>query len=400
MHALSDLSQQLRDIGLSQPTLIIDAEALDHNIELLNKVLSRGFNHRLVVKSLPCPGLINYIRDRTRCTRLMCFHTPFVLQMLQLYPDADILLGKPLPAAAFEYIIEATAKQSSKGSGSLNNIQWLIDTPERLQAYASIAKKQNINLRINLEIDIGLHRGGFQLNQEYDQALQMIEEADHLGFSGLMGYEAHASKMPSLLGGMSSALKQACSSYQRFKTRAEELTSTDGATFNTGGSTTFNQHHDTALFSELSVGSILLKPCDFDYPHVLDMRPAAYIASPVIKRIDHVDLPGPKILSKLMRAAGQLPPKAAYIYGGNWKAKPVFPESSEQVALFGSSSNQELYGFKQSESLKVDDIMLFRPTQSEAVLLQFGEIALLRDNKIEQWWPVLNHGDNPAKQRD
>jgi D-serine deaminase-like pyridoxal phosphate-dependent protein len=33
-----------------------------------------------------------------------------------------------------------------------------------------------------------------------------------------------------------------------------------------------------------------------------------------------------------------------------------------------------------------------RPTQSEAVLLQFGDLVALRDRKIVERWPVLQPG--------
>jgi D-serine deaminase-like pyridoxal phosphate-dependent protein len=40
----------------------------------------------------------------------------------------------------------------------------------------------------------------------------------------------------------------------------------------------------------------------------------------------------------------------------------------------------------------VDDFLFLRPVQSEAVLLQFGDLVAIRGERIEQRWPVLAAG--------
>src|SRR5690606_41796874 len=57
-----------------------------------------------------------------------------------------------------------------------------------------------------LEIDVGLHRGGFQPGEAFIAALEKISRSPWLSLSGLMGYEAHIGKIPALLGGPDAAL--------------------------------------------------------------------------------------------------------------------------------------------------------------------------------------------------
>ena len=40
--------------------------------------------------------------------------------------------------------------------------------------------------------------------------------------------------------------------------------------------------------------------------------------------------------------------------------------------------------------LEVDDYVFYRPTQSESVMLQFGDLALVRGGRIVDFWPVLD----------
>ncbi len=395
------LSLQLAQMGICQPTLVIDQAALDLNIAQLQLTLSEDFAHRLVVKSLPCMQLIDYISKQTQkqTQRFMCFHGPFIQQIATRYPQSDILLGKPLPANGFEALV-VWFKQQPKGKSTpkLSQVQWLIDNIARLEHYQAIAKRHKACLRVNLEIDIGLHRGGFSLDEGFDSAIAMIEKSNNLRFAGLMGYEAHTAKMPAFLGGLKGALQDSWRTYAKFRAKVEHLSVT-GSCFNSGGSTTFTEYTTKAPCNELSVGSALLKPCDFDLPHLSEFKPAAFIASPLLKRVDNIALPGPAALTTFLRKAKQLPACSGYVYGGNWLTEPCYPERAKLVPLFGRSSNQELYAFDDDCEIEVDDLMLFRPKQSEAVLLQFGDIALFDNQKIKAWWPAFVPGKHPAMDR-
>ncbi|KZZ40665.1 hypothetical protein A3758_08040 [Oleiphilus sp. HI0118] len=390
-HALSKL---LAEAGISQPTLVIDQAALNRNIAQLKQILNEGFVHRLVVKSLPCMQLIDHISAQTQSEtqRFMCFHAPFIQQIASRYALSDILLGKPLPAAAFEQLLVWFMQQpKSKSAPKLSQVQWLIDSHARLEQYQAIAKKHHASLRINLEINIGLHRGGFSLNAEFEDTITLLEKSNNLRFAGLMGYEAHAAKIPSILGGLKGALDASWHSYEAFKERVEHL-SVPGTCFNSGGSTTFTEYTAKAPCNELSVGSALLKPCDFDLPHLTQFESAVFIATPLLKRVDRISVPGPAALSSLLRKAKQLPLCSGYIYGGNWLAEPCYPSSAKLVPIFGRSSNQELYAFDDNCAIQADDLMLFRPKQSESVLLQFGDVAVLNHGQIDTWWPALTQG--------
>ena len=77
-------------------------------------------------------------------------------------------------------------------------MQWLIDTPERLRAYLTLAETSQTALRLSLEVDIGLHRGGLKVDQVAELA-RVILSHPNARLSGLMGYEAHLAKLPGVL---------------------------------------------------------------------------------------------------------------------------------------------------------------------------------------------------------
>ncbi|MDX1496157.1 MAG: alanine racemase [Salinisphaeraceae bacterium] len=398
------LSQALDTVACARPVLVIDKARLDYNIAQLQQVLRRGFSFRLVAKSLPSLPLLDYVLRQTDSQRLMCFHMPFLLQVLRYFDQADVMLGKPMPVTALGYFERDAAAADVAVQARYDRVQWLVDTPERLLEYEAFARKHQRNLRICLEIDVGLHRGGFQADTAFKSVLRHLADSEHLRLAGLMGYEAHITKIPALFGGPKAAEGEAKASYQRFvQLVRSDYGDVDGLCLNVGGSTTYPlyQQEDLTFCNEIATASALVKPSDFDVFTLSHHQAAAWIATPVLKVMQQPDLPGPPALSRLLRTLGVLPQQACFTYGGNWLADPVFPAQARRVKLFGHSSNQEMHSLPQDAGMKPGDWLYLRPMQSEAVLLQFGDIAVYENGQITEWWPVLDYPtrlDAPAQE--
>jgi D-serine deaminase-like pyridoxal phosphate-dependent protein len=113
-----------------------------------------------------------------------------------------------------------------------------------------------------------------------------------------------------------------------------------------------------------------------------------FIATPVLKVLD-ARLPGPLWLTRLLQRTGRFPLRCCYTYGGKWMAKPVFPPDLRENALWGQSSNQQLFAIDADSRLQADDFAFFRPTQSEAVLQQFGPVLVYEHGRIiDEWLPL------------
>ncbi len=167
-------------------------------------------------------------------------------------------------------------------------------------------------------------------------------------------------------------------------------------TLNGAGSPTYRLHGADSPLTEVAVGSALLKPTDFDLDLLADFEPAAFIATPVLKAIDGLHLPGPDWAGRAWAAWDPNRRRSFFIYGGKWMARCASPAGLADNALYGSSSNQALLNASAAVDLAVDDHVFLRPTQSEAVLLQFGELLAVRGARIEARWPVLPATDAGA----
>lgn len=376
------LQRALIAAGIATPTLVIDRPRLDANVATLKSALPAGMAYRLVAKSLPSPDLIAHVRQRAATDRLMTFNQPTLVALNRAMPDAWQLLGKPLPAAAMAAALPQLPAP--------DKVTWLIDTPARLAQYAAVA--QGRPLSIALELDVGLHRGGLVAGPDLAAALTMIRQTPALHFAGLMGYEPHVAVLPTAMGLREAALHSAWTAYAAALAQVREVLGAEAAQTclrNAAGSPTYRFYRDTQVANEVSAGSCLVKPTHFDTDMLRPHVPAAFIATPVIKALPETRLPGLETWGKIQALWDPNRARTVFIYGGNWLADPVDPPGLQPNALFGRSSNQEMWNAGTGLALKPDDFVFFRPQQSEAVFMQFGDIAVYDGQAIVGRWPVF-----------
>lgn len=384
------LQAALRDAGLHRPTLVIDRQKLDHNLACLKQRLPPNMRFRAVAKSLPSLPLIEVVCRTMQTDRLMVFHQPHLNFIAARKPEAQMLLGKPLPAGAAQRFY---TEHRANAFDPARQLEWLVDTPSRIAEYRELAgaAAPGGRLRVNLELDVGLHRGGFTTAQDVAEALRAIGAASQLEFSGFMGYEAHAAKMPEALGGVSSALAKAMAFYGECVQVARAVLGAafqpEQLTLNAGGSNTYRYYDADSPCNELAIGSGLVKPTDFDTPGLAEHVPASFIATPVLKALDTTRIPGLEPLAGAFRAWDPNTARAFYLYGGYWLAEPVSPPGLQRNDIWGHSTNQDLLNGSADVELEVGDLVFFRPHQSEFVFLQFGDLAVYDGGRIVETWP-------------
>ncbi len=393
------LNEELRNHGPMTPSMVIDLDRLDHNIDLIVKSMQSTEVHkgyRVVAKSVPSGKMIDYVMKRASTKRLMAFHQPFLNTHTHLYPKADILLGKPMPVRAASLFYE----QHKGEFDPARQCQWLIDTPERLNEYLDLAQGRVLKIRVNIELDVGLHRGGVEAGKALAMMCEVIKQnPNHLVFAGFMGYDPHVVKVPGILGSVDSLLAKAMTIYEaavdQVKTDFPELWNSGlgsdglGLTLNTAGSPTYRLHEAESLSNDIAVGSALVKATDFDIDSLSEHKPAAFIAAPVLKSTGEIRIPGLDGKSKILSWWDINQRKTYFTYGGFWKARLRSPEGLRNSGLFGRSTNQEMVTGSPATGLEVNDQVFLRPTQSEFVFLQFGDLLAVRDGKIVDQWPVF-----------
>ena len=234
------LNTTLKNYEKAIPFLVVDLDLLDANLKALKSILNPKAAFRVVVKSLPSPELLNYVMASMNTKKLMAFHQPFISDLAESGDtELDILVGKPMPVKTASFFYEHL---QPNGFDASKQIQWLIDTEKRLNEYLLLAKTKNLKLLLNVEIDVGMHRGGFKDLEGIEKALTIIQNnPDHLTFGGFMGYDAHITKVPSLLLPVEKGLKIANDIYTASKALVQNKFPKlwhENLTFNGAGSPT------------------------------------------------------------------------------------------------------------------------------------------------------------------
>jgi len=388
------LNNCLKNYKSAIPYLIIDLDLLDENIKTLKAQIRPKAEYRIVVKSLPSLPLVDYVMHQAQSTNLMVFHLSFLTELIMhCKSDVDILMGKPMPIQSARYFYNHL-QNPMQGFNPLTQIQWLIDTTTRLDQYLALAKGFGEKLRVNLEIDVGLHRGGFVDLQDLGKALGLIRDnKDYLIFSGFMGYDPHVVKLPPIVRSKEKALEMANNFYHEcidhLKVKFPSLYHSD-LTFNGAGSPTIELHNsDHSPLNDLSAGSCLVKPTTFDIDTLTSYRPASFIATPVLKKLKDTLIPGIEKLKPIMSRLNATNKQSFFIYGGFWKADYWYPIGLKKNKLYGSSTNQTMVNAPPSAEIEVDDFVFLRPHQSEFVFLQFGNILVSRGHTVVDEWKVF-----------
>jgi hypothetical protein len=382
---------------------VIDLDRLDNNIAVVRKSLGNNYKLRLVTKSLPSLDLLKYLMDKANTNRLMIFSEPFIAEILNgLNADSlDLQLGKPLPVDAFERL------SVNKG---WNTINWLIDTKQRLNEYIAVAKKQNAHLKLSLEIDVGLHRGGFETPKEMGEAVEIIKQnSQYAELTGFMGYDGHVPFVPFYFN-KEKAVKKAFVNVQQSYTRfVDELKKHYDAafisklTFNSGGTHTYFYYSDyknITPVNDIAMGSGFLCPAQF--PELIDLghQPALFLASPVLKKIESSKLPHAEKLTGLVYFWDPNLKVSYFMLGGGWPGNAVAPTGLKRNYLWDENDlgysnllpNQSIIGSSDENNLNVGDFVFSQAWEGDGMLV-VKKIELYRPGKMVGEWDTYKGGN-------
>jgi D-serine deaminase-like pyridoxal phosphate-dependent protein len=376
----ASLQAALKRAGVARPTLVIDRTRLEANIAVVRAALApTPLAPRVVSKSLQAPALLDAVLEGTGSNALMVFNGVMLDEIADWRPGADVLLGRPLPAAEVADFVRRRVGDEAPAA----HPQWLADSVARIAQYGEIARASGATMRINLEIDVGLHRGGFADAAALGVAIERIRAEPLLRITGLMGYDAHVPAAPSPTAEMARVRERYGAARRALR---DAVGDTAGLTLNTAGSPTYALHLDDPQANELAVGSAFVKPTHFDLPTLAAHQPAVFIAEPVLKVMDPALHPFRENLTGAFNALDPNSRRGFFLYGGYGDARPVSPPGLRFSALYGGRA---MLAGSAKVALAQDDFVFMRPTESEGVLLQFGDIAVFDGEEISERWPTF-----------
>jgi D-serine deaminase-like pyridoxal phosphate-dependent protein len=356
---------------LPAPLAVVDLDAFDANATTLVG-RSHGLPIRIATKSLRSRPLIERALRRDGFEGLMCYAVPEALwwaraghdNLMVAYPSVDV------PALSE---LAADPALTSAVAVMVDSIEHVDFIARNVEAHAG--------LRVAIDVDASLRIGPAHLGvrrsptRTPQQAEAVIRRAQERGLvvAGLMFYDAQIAGLPD----SSPAVKQVkARSHRELLTRRAEIVSAARALadldFVNGGGT--GSLHVTGLdpsLTELAAGSGLYAPTLFDGYDGLELDPAAFFGTPVVRR------PAEGIVT----AFG-----GGYIASGppGWSRvpAPLAEQGLELVRTEGAGEVQTPLKGTAADALSLGDRIWFRHAKAGELAERFTEFVLVAGDAV------------------
>jgi len=401
---------ELRRKEPGRDSVLVDLDAVDHNITVVRATLGPQFALRLVTKSLPSAGLVRYIMKEAGTDKVMTFSEGVLGDLLDEFGwSMDALQGRPMPVEGAERML--------KRYQAAANVRWLVDTVDRANEYAALAKRMHTHLKVAVEIDVGLRRGGAIDAPELLNILAVLDANKRfLTFAGFMGYDGHVPEGAAFGLDPDAEFAAVHARYKEFVTAGAaaypEMFQRRGLVFNSGGTSTYHRYTkalvDTPV-NEIAMGSGFVMPGNFANLSALGHYPAEHLATPVLKRVVPAELP---FLRGYLPQLAQADPNlevAFFMLSGPGPSQIVYPPELVWNPVLGSPlycpqggdplGNQALMNGSHALPLRVGDFIFGWICEGSAVS-EWGSIVAMRHNVIVATWATArenclncgNHG--------
>jgi len=363
------LSAATRD--LPAPLAVLDLDAFDANAATLVG-RSHGRPIRIATKSLRCRPLIERALGRDGFAGLMCYAVREALwwaraghtDLMVAYPSVDV------PALT----------ELASDPALTSAVAVMVDSIEHVDFIAQHVQG-HVGLRVAVDVDaslrvgpahLGVRRSPTRTPGEVEAVIRRAQERG-LVVAGLMFYDAQIAGLPD----SSPAVRRVkARSHQELLTRRAGIVSaarglTDLDFVNGGGTGSLHVTGLDPSLTELAAGSGLYAPTLFDGYDGLALEPAAFFATPVVRR-----------------------PAAGFVttYGGGYVASgppgwsrvptPLEEQGLELVRTEGTGEVQTPLKGAAADALGLGDRIWFRHAKAGELAERFTEFALVAGEEV------------------
>ena len=413
------VSRELRHAlsGVEVPVAVIDLEAFDANVTALAQ-RAQGLPIRVATKSLRTPAAIDRALAHQAYSGVFAYSLPEAL-VLHARGVRDILVGYPT-------VDRRSLTQMFAEAGAAQNITLMIDCPTHLDIIDSARKAaaaggtevagssaassdvaadiaaQTVRVCLDIDASYRLSEGvlgsrihiGARRSPIRDSA-SAVDLAEHViarpgaDLVGLMSYEGQIAGTADAGATVRQLMVRAMQKRSKAELRVRrsgvidavrELTELEFV--NGGGTGSFESSAAEGTLTELAAGSGLFSPGLFDgYTH-FHHEPAAYFATPVVRR------PGPGWVTVF---------KGGFIASGVPGADRVptiaWPQGLDYAGLEGAGEVQTPLTGPGTEDLRIGDLVWFRHAKAGELAEHFNEFLVVSGSQvIDTWSTYRGHG--------
>ncbi len=359
---------------LNSPTLILDLEAFDKNIEW---VISNSPQKkiRIATKSIRSKDIIKKILTSNSIFQGVMTYDLREAIWLRDEGIKDILMGYP----------SMDVKSLHEIARNPNEITLMVDLMDHLELLQELCEKYKTTLNLCVDIDLSmdlpkLHFGVYRSSLNTTEKLKLFSNklklCPNLKLVGLMGYEAQIAGVTDKKSAAVRFLKKlSIKKLRSFREECVNQLKADGFELkivNGGGTGSLIDTGKENCVTEITVGSGLYAPVLFDYYKDLELNPALFFSLPIVR----------KPTENIYTCFG-----GGYIGSGAIDRKkaptPFLPLGMNLLTLEGAGEVQTPFTYDGRENLKVGDSVFFRHAKAGEICERFDNIILLKNDGIQ-----------------
>ena len=397
-------NRALKESAGGRESAFVDLDAVDHNLRLVGERLGSSMGLRLCAKSLPSLPLLEYMMNAACTNRVMAFSEGMVRDLLLRFgSEVDILLGRPATVEALARTF-ATLDEEQSRPNPTGGVRWLVDTPQRMREYAAYATQRRTHVKVAVELDVGLHRGGARDVSQLLEMLATISNSDFLQFAGFMGYEGHVPFVSTEISSPAEEFALVQSRYAEFERAGRDAYPDlfeEPLVYNSGGSRTYHLYTDAldTPVNEVAMGSAFFYPSNFHNLAQGGLRTATFFATPVLKRLDPAELyPDANSLPALAEEETDYQVWYVMVSGGfpgDRHHPPGLVDSPTSAGgptrIVNMMPNQGRWLGSRDVPLEVGDFIFFQPWEADAVRW-LAYLDVFRGGQLVDQWPTFQPG--------
>ena len=260
---------------IETPALLLDMDALEGNIRAMGEFFKgKSAKLRPHFKTDKCPR-ISHMQLNAGAKGITCSKLGEA-EVLAAAGIRDILIANQIVSAKKLLRIAGLAKSGI-------HIAILADNAGNIADIAMAAKTCATEIRVLVELDVGMGRCGVQTAEEVLDLAQLIQNTDGVVFEGLQAYEGHLGHIPSEAerrAGVREMIAKVSGAANLLKSNGIPVKEISG-----GGTGTYYITGDDTIWTEIQAGSYLFM--DLEYAKLgLKFEQALTVLTTVIHKRD------------------------------------------------------------------------------------------------------------------
>lgn len=360
------------------PTAVIDRRALAVNADELRR-RAGGTPIRLASKSIRVRALLQELLGQPGFSGVLAYSAAEARWLVQ-HGVRDVVVAYPT-------VDRETLRAVSCDARAAREIAFMVDLPEHVDLVAACAGEHELRLAIDVDcslnlgaVRVGAHRSRITNARGAVRLAEKIAGADGVRLAGLMFYDAQVAGTPDSGLGVRSVKRASVAQLVRRRRAVVSAVRRLGGDLefvNAGGTGSLHRFGEDDVVTDLAAGSGLFAPTLFDQYDGVELSPAAFFVSPVVRK------PADDVVVTF--AGGYLASGPA---GPSRVPTPVHPPGLKMFGLEGAGEVQTPLRGKAARGLRVGDPVWFRHAKAGEMCERFDDVLVLEDGVEPRWLPT------------